>query len=60
MLKAKTKGAPKATSKKTVVSKIDPTIQKTIDDFGGIWTDQEAEAFAKRIGRKLWAKKLDL
>ena len=42
---------------KKPLKKIDPIIEKTNQEFFGIWTDQEAKAFAKRIGRKLWVKK---
>jgi hypothetical protein len=50
VIKTETKTAVESEKK---LLKVDPVIAKTNEKFFGTWTDQEAKAFAKRLGRKL-------
>jgi hypothetical protein len=52
--RAEVKTEPKTAVKPVAkIPKVDPVIAKTNEKFFGTWTDQEAKAFAKRLGRKL-------
>lgn len=53
-VRAVVKDEPKTAIKPAVKNlKVDPIITKTNEQFFGTWTDREAKAFAKRLGRKL-------